>query len=38
MEHRSGFSPRVLVEILEAGELKAANGAGNLETHFLLFH
>ncbi|KAG0583050.1 hypothetical protein KC19_3G105100 [Ceratodon purpureus] len=28
VEHKSGFSPTVVVEILEAGELKAANGAG----------
>lgn len=32
VEPKSGFSPTVLVEILEAGELKSANGAGKVET------
>ena len=38
VEHKSGFSPTVLVELLEAGELKGANGAGKLETQSVLFH
>jgi hypothetical protein len=37
VEPKSGFSQTVLVEILEAGELKASNGAGKVETYFL-FH
>jgi len=35
VEPKSGISQKVLVEILEAGELKPPNGAGKVETYFL---